>query len=77
MEIEGPDLERIQSTALRLHMNWAARIPRTYLDIFEALSETMDPKPTDATFKVFSDYPPIDAEQLNLPNGYLPSSDEA
>jgi adenylate cyclase class 2 len=77
MEIEGPDLERIQSTAHKLHMNWAARIPRTYLDIFKALSETMDPKPTDATFKVFSDYPPVDAEQLNLPNGYIPSSDEA
>lgn len=76
MEIEGPDLETIRSTALKLHMNWEARIQRTYLELFEALRETMDPKPTDATFEVFSNYPSVDTKQLNLPNGNLPSGEE-
>jgi adenylate cyclase class 2 len=76
MEIEGPDLESIRSTAHKLHMNWEERIQQTYLDIFKALRESMDPKPTDATFKVFSNYPSVDVKQLNVPNADFPSGDE-
>lgn len=76
MEIEGPDLDTIRSTARKLHMDWEARIQRTYLELFEALRETMDPKPTDATFDIFSNYPSVNTKQLNLPNGYLPSGEE-
>ena len=57
-------------------MDWEARIQRTYLELFEALRETMDPKPTDATFDIFSNYPSVNTKQLNLPNGYLPSGEE-
>jgi adenylate cyclase class 2 len=76
-EVEGPDLSQIQSTCTRLQLDWDARIQRTYMDLFEALRETIEPKPSDATFENFKQFPHIDASWLHLPSGYLPSSNKS
>jgi adenylate cyclase class 2 len=76
-EVEGPDLEMIQSTCTQLHLNWEARIQYTYMDMFQALSDGMEPKPTDATFEAFAEHPGVDATLLSLPSGYLSSNEEA
>jgi adenylate cyclase class 2 len=71
-EIEGPDLESIQTISEVLQLNWKARIRHTYLEMFEILIAAMEPKPANATFSEFTKLPPIDLAVLNLSDGYLP-----
>jgi adenylate cyclase class 2 len=67
VEIEGPDLDAIQSVSDHLQLHWDRRVQRTYLDMFQALRHHMKNKPEHATFEAFSNQPHVTASLLNLP----------
>ncbi|MCJ7824654.1 MAG: class IV adenylate cyclase [Anaerolineales bacterium] len=75
-EIEGPDLESIQSTGTKLGLYWEQRVQRTYLDMFKELREQLPNKPPDATFAAFDGIHKIDVRMLKLPRGDQPPQQE-
>jgi adenylate cyclase class 2 len=75
-EIEGPDLEHVRKTCGQIGLNWDERVSQTYLSMFEALVETMDPRPGHATFDAFKSHFPIDITGLHLKSGYLLPGDD-
>jgi adenylate cyclase, class 2 len=53
VEIEGPSADKIQQLALRLGLDWQARILHSYSYLFEKLSSELNLKFRDLTFDNF------------------------
>ncbi len=62
-EIEGPNVEAIQSAAARLGLDWEAHLPNGYLAIFEKVCQKLNLQFRDLTFDNF--------RSVTLPEGLL------
>ena len=54
VEVEGPDVEQIKSTAEKLMLNWDARSSSSYMRLFEHVKTRLDLSMCDLTFENFS-----------------------
>ncbi len=66
LEIEGPDSDSIHSASLELNLKWEARVPGSYISIFQQLKDELGLKFRDLSFDNFAGLPVSNA-QLNLP----------
>src|SRR3989304_5578159 len=53
VEVEGKKAEPIQATAKKLKLDWAQRLPETYISIFRRLQELFSLQFNDVTFENF------------------------
>lgn len=53
VEVEGPDADVIRKAADKLKLDWAQRLPETYVDIFQRIKDLQNLKFTDLTFENF------------------------
>ena len=54
VEIEGENLEQIQSVAAKLHLVWDATIDRSYTALFERVRQKLTLSSNDLSFKNFN-----------------------
>ena len=65
VEIEGENVNQIQSIAAKLNLNWSAAIPTSYTGLFENLRKTMNLSFQDLSFENFEDIQ-VTAGELNV-----------
>ena len=66
VEIEGPNLSAVRETAQRLSLNWDDRVQASYLDLMLQLERGLRLPFTEATFKNYEPYQPVDPGLMNL-----------
>lgn len=67
VEIEANSRERIKAVAEALDLDWSARVPASYLDLFERAKELGSVEAQHATFAEFSGVPRLLPNDLGLP----------
>jgi adenylate cyclase class 2 len=66
IEIEGPDLDVVRNTAEQLGLSWTKRVPVSYLDLMLQLEHELGLTFTEATFKNYEPYQPVDPKIIGL-----------
>lgn len=66
VEVEGPADEAVASASRRLRLEWARRVPSSYVDLFEGLRRRLHLSFVNAAFEDFASLPPITAQDLGL-----------
>ena len=70
VEVEGANVDTIREDSISLGLNWENRIPKNYLQIFDALRKRLSLNFSDATFENFSKIDPISAQEINLKSAF-------
>jgi adenylate cyclase class 2 len=71
VEVEGPSLAAIRASSKKLGLDWGKRVQVNYLALFEAARERVDFPLHDASFRTFSQLPPLHAADLGLADALL------
>ncbi len=66
VEVEGASGEAVSSASRRIGLEWARRVPSSYVDLFEALRRRRHLSFVNAAFAEFADLPPVTAQDLGL-----------
>lgn len=66
VEVEGSTEEAVASAGRRLGLDWARRVPSSYVELFDGLRRRLRLSFVNATFEEFASLPPITAQDLGL-----------
>ncbi len=66
VEVEGSTEEAAASASSRIGLEWARRVPFSYVDLFDGLRRRLHLSFVNAAFEEFASLPPITAQDLGL-----------
>ena len=66
VEVESSSEEAVASASRRVGLDWARRVPFSYVELFGTLRRRLDLSFVNAAFEEFASLPPITAQDLGL-----------
>jgi adenylate cyclase class 2 len=66
VEIEAPELDLVRTIARQIGLDWEKRVRASYLDLIHQLEAELELSFTEATFKHYEPFQPVDLKRIGL-----------